>query len=239
MAKPGTALYDSSRLPGTALSDTGIAVFDVARHWASTGPSLYYKAYGKWPAAWSEIVKAGIITAPLLNVHGKPISPDDDSFDFESDLHYVYKGEQMRPVIAISSSSMRAKSGVEFDTLERPDTYAERFGTPPHGWTAEENSTFVELAKQKHRYQQIAVFEAHVIGSTMYRQIHGRSPASWQELQESGLSPLAPGTINPLTGKRWAGDGSPNDILFRNDPAKNEWAFLITDEHGATPWKFG
>jgi hypothetical protein len=237
--------------PGSARALNKERVVDVAHFWAVNAPPLYYKTHGEWPGSWAEVVASGIVTVQLRSVHGKLINPDDGSLDFVGDLQYVFQGSQTPPMIA----SLKQGGGVRQTRLGEagtPKHLSQRWETVPAGvsdtrWAA---SGLPALGRDQRRYQQISVLGAYHAAIKLYLGIHG-TYCDWQTLQSSGLGPHAPGTINPLTGVPWKGDGSPNDLLLRSSTdgswpdgsprvvsSGGSYILLITDDRGDTPWIF-
>jgi hypothetical protein len=69
-------------------------------------------------------------------------------------------------------------------------------------------------------------------GVGYYWEAYGEVPGSMEELAASGFGPLAPGTINPLTGQPYVGNGAPNDIYFscqKLDDIENAGGSFSTD----------
>lgn len=235
--------------PGTAMASVGQRVFDVARHWCRTAPGLYYVAKGYWPESWSELRASGIFTAELISIFGEQIDPDDPQLGFAGDLQYLYKGPQTPPQVAVLSESGR----VQFDRIPgNPTPYSQRWLSPPSGYPIDMwiGSGFPALGRDSARFQQMAVQRAYHVAAEIYLDINGRF-CDWQTLQSSGFGPHAPGTVNPLTGEEWAGDGRPNDLLYecatsvpRDSPGWLQttggfcFRCLIVDKHGRIPWEF-
>jgi hypothetical protein len=237
--------------PKSTQVQSGVPVVDVAYYWTSNMPALYYSTYETWPVSWQAIVDSGIFTAPLLSTRGRNINPDDGKLDFAGDIQYMFKGAQEPPMLAQLLKNGRVKY-LRFSDRTKPLTYSERWKKGPAGypeamWKA---TGLTELGANRARYQQMAVQSAFHSAASLHLLIHG-GYCDWNALQASGLSPHAPGTINPLTRKPWKGDGSPNDLLYiyskdgvidgrASFRTKDGGIYVcqITDEKGNTPWDF-
>ena len=307
--------------------------------WLENAPMYYWKVYERWPERWQDVVDAGLVTAPLHELSGPLIEPDDGSWDFPGDIQYSYQGESVPLLVTAPSEMLPAggqrqqcvtygKGGVRwlltaegvdgtslsgvslyrFDAQSRdgdfnldadraewvdgqwvfygaqlyrtqtgsagreqltssseelrlpdfdvsPDVVkrsmrsaGEPSGAMPVAYSTASLEQMLDksptsaqvdwLKGNKERQLQLAICALIREGASMFYLAHGRAPESYAELVESGLSPLAPGTLNPLTGKPYAGLGEPNDFTFNcflEDAAKHKFVLLPNQEPGATP----
>jgi hypothetical protein len=163
------------------------------------------------------------------------------------------KGIQTAPIIARLGQDGKV-SHIRLAEYGTPVPYSKLWSAPRPGYPADlwKASRLAELGQDSKRYQQLSVRRVYQLSAELYLKIHGRY-CDWNTLQSSGLTPHAPGTINPLTGKPWRGDGSPNDLYFSylapgqqatrgmmvirsTKTDAGSFQCFITDENGNTPW---
>jgi hypothetical protein len=178
-----------------------------AMSWLSLAPMKYWVVYERWPERWQDVVDAGFVTQPLYDLLGQVIQPDDDTWSFPRNVHYSYQGTATPLLVTWyaesgeTSAMMTARSTVTWEQV-----FANVSG--------ENQAVAVTLAGNKDRQRQMSICGLIDEGACMFYEAYGRVPESYAELAESGLGPLAPGTLNPLTGKPYAGLGEPNDFYF-------------------------
>jgi len=66
-------------------------------------------------------------------------------------------------------------------------------------------------------------------GISNFQAVHGRIPRDWDELVDSGLGPIDRQSLNPVTLKPFAGDGSPDDLIYvvTGDAARGRQSWLL------------
>jgi hypothetical protein len=178
-----------------------------AMTWLMRGPQVYYAVYEHWPETWQDVVDAGFITETMYDHLGNIISPDDRTWDFNGDVQYSYQGENI-PLL-VSWSSITNSTGSMPVIISMP-TYDGMFRKA----VAANHTNEAFLIGDKERQHLMSVCALVDEGTWQFWEAFGRVPASYAELAASGLGPMTPETVNPLTGKPYAGLGEPNDFFF-------------------------
>src|SRR5690348_9806902 len=91
------------------------AGINVPEYYMTRGTEGFYSIYGYWPNSWSEVVESGIVQAPLVNVDGQIVDPDDGKCDFVNDLQYISASDATAPSIStvLEASGRRASISTE------------------------------------------------------------------------------------------------------------------------------
>ncbi len=71
------------------------------------------------------------------------------------------------------------------------------------------------ILKDVKRLCQLAAANMMRRNIMFFEMAHGRHPANWIEMVNSGFMPIDAKSMNPVTGELYKGDGSPNDLLFK------------------------
>ncbi|MCC7477405.1 hypothetical protein IT575_03010 [bacterium] len=202
---------------------------DLADVWVRSGAQEYYRIFGHWPTSWQAVTDAKLVQVPLRTVFGLPVNPDDGSLDHPFDIQYVVSNNGANASIAklIDTGTLRK---TEITAIENPGTYAELFEDI-------EGEQYQEALGSTGRLTQLSIANLCNRSMMFYSHVHGDLPATWQELVSSGLFPIDANSLNPLTGSRFAGDGSPNDLklIHRDSPDAVSNVFVV-DDSGNTSW---
>lgn len=178
-----------------------------AMTWLMRGPQAYFAVNEKWPETWQDVVDSGLITQPLYEWEGQIVNPDDRSWDFNGDKQYMFQGDDPPLIMSWTSFTNTTDS---LPVIVSMPTWEDIAGAPAAG----ESASFPDLVGNKERQLQLSVVALINDGVSLFEQAYGRVPETYAELAESGMGPLAPGTLNSLTGEPWGGTGAPNDFMF-------------------------
>jgi hypothetical protein len=176
----------------------------------SQGISAYCRAFGEFPESWDRVVDAGLVQIEMTSFDGTPVDPDDGVMNFPGDYYYMPPTENDGPRIAFMDAN--TESQIKVLDIYPPITYEEYFSvlSLSDGETATLHSALSDD-------RQVAVFAIVGLcrtGLQHYKHKYGEFPRSWQEFINSGFAPVDNHSVNPLTGRPFAGDGSNGDLLY-------------------------
>jgi hypothetical protein len=177
---------------------------DVGRFYVEYGAMAYHYAFGSWPTKWSQVRDAGIVQVPIISAYGGEVDPDDGTLDFVGDFFYTWTGSGLPSITARYEPNPEPVTSPLSDPSQWSSKFLSDSGT----------ASSAELI-QLQRVQSLVT-----TGIMFFTHIEGRVPQSWSEFIDSGLTPIDSASINPLTGRPYAGDGLPGDYLFKT--RKNE-----------------
>jgi len=221
---PMSGSFESAEVEGLYLYPTAT--------WLLAAPVAYYKVRGEWPETWSAIVVDELFQVELRSVDGQVIDPDDESFDFNGDAAYLYRGSQNKPLIQ-TAGSREGMSVRGEEVLDAPYSYAEYL----NDFGYEDNQDiYGPLIEQPEYLKLFAIRSMLIYCVGWYSRIHGHVPETWDEFISSGLTPIDENSVNPVTGGPFFGDGRANDFMFESD-GEHWYNIEVTDENGDTPWR--
>ena len=227
-AQPACAVTDEIAGDMYEVQD-GVFLFTTPT-WMAVAPAAYYKVYGEWPEAWSAIVNAGLFQVPLKGAMGETIDPDDESFDFNGDMAYHYRGPQTKPLIQNAGTRGGLTVHAE-EVTDAPYSYADYL--TDFGY---DEDVYGPLIEQPDRLKMCALQRMLLGAVGWFSRTHGRVPLTWNELITSGLTPIDEHSVNPITGGPFYGDGRANNFLYESD-GEHWYNIQVTDENGDTPWR--
>ena len=204
---PRSPYYDLNYLGN---SPSGGMHVDLAYTKVQLGAIYYYRIYGVWPAKWSEVVSAGLVQVPLLGWKMEVIDPDDGEPAFNSDISYIPSADQAKPP-QIAELLTRDEPQVRYTTLGVPHTYSQSLGAVSKHFDVSEYEDCLSNDKCLRMFAILGIVKSTL---ETYRELHGSYPSNWSEFLASGIGPIDEGSINPMTGERFYGDGRANDILY-------------------------
>lgn len=183
--------------------------------YVSAAVECYYKAYGRWPANWQEVVDTGMIQVDLVTPTGQVIDPGDGELNFRFDVVYMgvdTKASASRPPALVLTQVAAAPKGPNTHHVPVPPTYRERLMATasyidrPWQPYVEEDGLRLMMAASMLQTALLA-----------FNMANGRWPTSVDEFFASGMSPLDQQSVNPVTGELFRYDGSPNDLLVEHE----------------------
>jgi len=194
-----------------------------AMTWMLEAPRAYFRVFETWPETWGTIEQAGLIQVELLNPEGGTFDMDDHTWNGMTDYHYVYQGTGKCPMIMTATKANSNK--VIHAVLDEPaKTYLEWFEWAS-GFAREraavtnadysDYNDFTEYEGDQQLLSLFAIRDLLDVSIGWYCSLHKQPPKTWKELMESGLAPIDENSINPKTGERFKGDGSPYDFEYR------------------------
>jgi len=175
----------------------------------------FYRAHGRWPTDWAEVLSTGMLQVPLLSPAGEIIDPGDGKLDFRFDVFYDAAATHAKAATDKQSPALirsRIKKELGFvETIELPvlPTYRQTLMTfapkVNRDWRP-----YVEPDALK------LMMAAAMMGEAIlaFHLANDRYPNSVEEFLASGLAPLDYNSLNPVTGQPFRLDGSPNDLLL-------------------------
>jgi hypothetical protein len=229
-------IYAGSRSPLALAAETTIVSPDYpwlnddgtylqfASYWVKNGAQQYYRLNGRWPDSWHEVVEAGLFDAIMVNLQNQPIDPDATEIKNYGDVRYLPAQGSGDPqlVLAFYNDGMRTK----FYAIPRPQTLAEQAADAAQQLNAKGDTQSASQLTQAMASDQVKQQHALSVmlqrGVEMYAVAFNHYPDSIAELLGSGIGPFTPGSINPLTGQPFKGDGSPLDFSYYATPATDD-----------------
>ncbi|MCB1218107.1 hypothetical protein KDL44_11985 [bacterium] len=186
-------------------------IVNVAQAMVSKASSRYYRVYGRFPSSWSELLDSGILDVELRGYQLQPMDPDDGSLDYPSDVYFENnKGQAFCHWLnPLTEQPHRIR-------LQFPSTYGKDLAEMSEvlQLPAEVDVLLRNYASDEQQLLQFAQLGLIRDFLGIYRDLHGNWPASMEQFMDSGLSPVGPGTLNPLTGQPYRYDCSAGDIRF-------------------------
>lgn len=183
----------------------------VANAMLASAARYYYRAYGEFPATWQDLRQSGLQDAPLVGFQMQAIDPGDASLDFPGDVYFENRdGAGILHSMELNGEASEILLGI-------PQSYAEQFSKLSEmlPMTEVQARRFREYAADEKQLLQFAMLGSISRSLMIYPDVHGSAPATLDEYMNSGLCPITPSTINPVTGVPFRFDGSPGDITFR------------------------
>ncbi len=181
---------------------------DLSHSWIQIGTMQYRAVHGRFPEHWSEVIKEGLVQAPLLTLDGKPIDPDDGRIDYPGDMIYLL-GNDGEAVLRHSVLLGGQGKITDFKIFAKP-SYLKILGSP----VAPEHAGDLASNQQAQRLRMMGFAGVYRLAAEDYRSIYDRYPKSFEELADSGVCPLPTGSINPISGRPFKGQGADWDVLF-------------------------
>src|SRR5690606_2646904 len=181
----------------------------------SNGARCYYRANGRFPDNWDEVVASGIGSKYLVGYQLEKINPDDPTLNFPGDVYYENnRGTAFVHCMSLDGSQERIR-------LQIPSTYEATLLLMQDNLelTVDQKSRVSEIISDEYQLQQFAILGSFSRSVELFRTIHDRYPADLQEFLNCGFSPVTDTTINPVTGVPFKFDGSAGDVFleFRSD----------------------
>ena len=180
---------------------------DVARLHVEAGATAYYMVFGEWPKSWQDVVRSGIVQASLTTIYGLPCNPDGTSIRAVNEPHYL-PGKDGTPPSIGEYFDLEGGPTMQIDRLTVPNLLSNILNTNRLGdrWNGDKR-VLCQLATANMMNRSMPLFVLK----------YKRQPNSWSDLLGSGLKPIDGKSINPVTGKPYRGDGSPNDLRFQQN----------------------
>jgi hypothetical protein len=207
--------------PGLIGSEGGRALVNVSQIQAKCAILYYYKLHGAWPSDWRTVAESGLFSATLLSPFGQVISPDDGRIDFDHDLQFskgngwsaprliLYRqGPKRNYLYTDMPTDVKTFSQVLSDSAAR-----QRQGVPA--------SLFAQRAGDMNwlnAYAAGCVLNSLLIEAWTMR---GSEIESWGDFKQSGFFPHSSESLNPLTGRPWAADGTPGSLMWFDSEGAN------------------
>ncbi len=168
----------------------------------------YYRLRGEWPRSWEEVRASELVQADLFGPQGELLSPDDGRLDFPGDVIYIAPSEA-DPAALMSALPLEAGLPAYNNTLQPPQTFAELLQQLP----ADQRSALPDLQIEA-QWKLFSLAALLRIGMEDFFSSHGRLPDSLAELLASGQTTIDTSSINPVTGRPFAGDAQAGDFVF-------------------------
>ncbi|MEZ5338977.1 MAG: hypothetical protein R3F46_12025 [bacterium] len=196
----------SEKYPGNG-SEITVRLADAL---VSTGARCFYRAYGRFPDNWDEVVASGIGSTSLMGYQLEMINPDDPTLNFPGDVYYENnRGTAFVHCMSLDGSQERIRlqipSTYEATLLQMQDSMA---------LTDDQRSRVLQIISDENQLQQFAILGSFSRSIELFRTIHDRYPSDLQEFLSYGFSPVADTTLNPVTGVPFKFDGSAGDIFL-------------------------
>lgn len=210
-AMPGST-NDGARVDSVsnATSERQPVVYRISYGNALSATMRYYMVYGRWPGSWEDVRTAGLCLTETRTPAGRPVDPDDGSLDFDDDFIFQppLDGKPPHLVLRLDAS----ESGIIDQAVPTPLTYSDVLGRLEEGNPGYDlvNSYLSDPA----RLTQWAIAGQLTHRIQTFRYLKGRFPKTLDEFLASGMAVVDTTSINPLTGRTYAGDGSANDFYY-------------------------
>lgn len=210
-ALPGKAYGDQAALKAaSAPSERQPVVYRVSYGNALSATIRYFKVYEKWPTSWSDVRSAGLCPAALRTPDGKAVDPDDGTLDFDDDFTFEPPVSGQPPRLVLRMDALEA--GLLDQEVPTPSSYSDILGR------LEEGNPGYELVdaylNDPARLTQWAIAGQLIHRIETYRYLKGHFPKTLDEYLASGMAVIGVDSVNPLTGRTYAGDGSANDFYY-------------------------
>jgi hypothetical protein len=193
-------------------------------YWVKNGVQQFYRLNNRWPASWQEVKDAGLFSATLVNFANQPVDPDSTSVLDYGDVRYIPPSGDGNPqlVQVLFLDGPYQKMTI----IEQPEAFEQELARVAAklvelGKNTEARELQSAMSTPEARFQNV-ISTMITRGIEIYPFIHNNYPESLAELFASGVGPFSPGTVNPLTGQPYKGNGSALDYSYYMTPAQGD-----------------
>lgn len=200
------------------LKENGGAVV-IANSQVSNAIVAFQRVYNRNPDSWAEVLQSGLFDNDLVGYNMETINPDDAHIDFRGDLYLDTSTLQdlSGDVLLLSFWSV-TRNDISRRSIPLGRSYVDIVNVAANALNIpglqEIGNDWLGNEDQLIQFGHIHQIHAALLD---YRETHGVFPGSISELAASGIGPLRPGSLNPVTGSPYLYDGSRGDILYELD----------------------